>query len=55
MDLGLKDKVAIVTGGGSQIGFGKAIVLTLAKDGCDIIIIDINLEGGNKQRLRSGL
>jgi NAD(P)-dependent dehydrogenase (short-subunit alcohol dehydrogenase family) len=45
MDLGLKGKIALVTGAGSQIGFGKAIALTLAKDGCDIIVNDINLEG----------
>ena len=32
MDLGLKDKVAVVTGTGSQIGFGKAIALALAKE-----------------------
>lgn len=44
MDLGLKGKVALVTGAGSPIGFGKAIALTLAKEGCDIICNDINLE-----------
>ena len=33
MDLGLKGKVALVTGAGSQIGFGKAIALLLAKEG----------------------
>jgi NAD(P)-dependent dehydrogenase (short-subunit alcohol dehydrogenase family) len=48
MDLGLKGKIALVTGAGSQIGFGKAIVLTLAKDGCDIIVNDINLKGANQ-------
>ena len=48
MDLGLKDKVALVTGAGSQTGFGKGIALTLAKEGCDIIIIDIDLEGARK-------
>lgn len=31
MDLGLKDKVAVVTGAGSQLGFGRAIAVTLAK------------------------
>jgi 3-oxoacyl-[acyl-carrier protein] reductase len=45
MDLGLKGKVALVTGAGSQIGFGKAISLTLAREGCDIIASDIDLEG----------
>jgi NAD(P)-dependent dehydrogenase (short-subunit alcohol dehydrogenase family) len=48
MDLGLKDKVALVTGAGSQKGFGKAVALTLAKEGCDIIVVDIDLEGVKK-------
>jgi NAD(P)-dependent dehydrogenase (short-subunit alcohol dehydrogenase family) len=48
MDLGLKDKVALVTGAGSQTGFGKGIALTLAKEGCDVIIIDKDGEGAEK-------
>jgi NAD(P)-dependent dehydrogenase (short-subunit alcohol dehydrogenase family) len=48
MDLGLKDKVALVTGVGSQVGMGKAIALTLAKEGCDIIATDIDIEGAEK-------
>lgn len=48
MDLGLKDKVAIITGAGSQIGFGKAIALALAKDGCRIAATDIDLEGAKQ-------
>jgi 3-oxoacyl-[acyl-carrier protein] reductase len=48
MDLKLKDKVALVTGAGSQIGYGKAIALTLAEEGCDIIIGDIDIEGSEK-------
>ena len=48
MDLGLKGKVALVTGAGSQIGYGKGIVMTLAKEGCDIIVNDINLEGAEQ-------
>jgi NAD(P)-dependent dehydrogenase (short-subunit alcohol dehydrogenase family) len=48
MDLGLKGKVALVTGAGSQIGFGKAICLTLAKEGCDIIASDIDFDGTKK-------
>jgi len=44
MDLGLKDKVALVTGAGSPIGFGRATALTLAREGCDIIANDINGE-----------
>jgi len=45
MDLGLKDKVALVTGAGSPVGFGKGIALTLAKYGCDIVANDIDLDG----------
>jgi NAD(P)-dependent dehydrogenase (short-subunit alcohol dehydrogenase family) len=48
MDLGLKGKVALVTGAGSQIGFGKAISLTLAREGCDVIVNDINLADAQK-------
>ncbi|HEX7475231.1 MAG TPA: SDR family oxidoreductase [Dehalococcoidales bacterium] len=48
MDLGLKGKVALVTGAGSQVGFGKSICLTLAKEGCNIVAADINLEGAQK-------
>jgi len=48
MDLGIKDKVALVTGTASQIGQGKAIALTLAKEGCDIVGFDIDLEGAEQ-------
>lgn len=48
MDLKLKDKVVIVTGAGSQIGYGKAIAVTLAEEGCSLILCDIDLEGINK-------
>lgn len=48
MDLGLKDKVALITGTASQIGIGKAIAMTLAKEGCDIISADMNLEGAKQ-------
>jgi 3-oxoacyl-[acyl-carrier protein] reductase len=48
MDLGLKGKIALVTGAGSQAGFGKGIALTLAKEGCDIIASDIDLKGAEQ-------
>ncbi len=48
MDLKLTDKVALVTGTGSQIGYGKAIALNLAREGCHIISADIDLEGAEK-------
>jgi len=48
MDLQLKDKVALVTGAGSQIGYGKAICLTLAEEGCHIIAADIDFEGAKR-------
>jgi len=45
MDLGIKGKIALVTGAGSQIGFGKQIALLLAKEGCDAVAVtDINLD-----------
>ena len=48
MDLGLKDKTALVTGTGSQIGYGKGIAVTLAGEGCNIISADIDLEGARQ-------
>jgi NAD(P)-dependent dehydrogenase (short-subunit alcohol dehydrogenase family) len=48
MDLGLEGKVVLVTGAGSQIGFGKAISVTLAREGCDVIVNDINLDDAKK-------
>jgi 2-hydroxycyclohexanecarboxyl-CoA dehydrogenase len=40
MDLGLKGKNVIITGGGSNIGFG--IVMGFAKEGCNIMIADLD-------------
>jgi len=48
MELGLQGRVALITGAGSQIGFGKAIALALAQEGCDVIVNDVNLEDAEK-------
>ena len=48
MDYGFQGKIALVTGTASQVGMGKAICLTLAKEGCDIILADIDLEGAKQ-------
>ena len=48
MDLKLKDKVALITGAGSQIGYGKKIATTLAEEGCDIVVADIDLDGARQ-------
>ena len=42
----LKDKVAIVTGGGS--GFGEGICKRFAQEGCKVVVNDINVEGGER-------
>jgi NAD(P)-dependent dehydrogenase (short-subunit alcohol dehydrogenase family) len=45
MNLGLKGKVALVTGAGSQVGFGKETALLLAREGCEAVAVtDINLD-----------
>jgi 3-oxoacyl-[acyl-carrier protein] reductase len=48
VDLKLKGKVALVTGAGSQVGFGKGIALILAQNGCAIIANDIDKAGAEK-------
>lgn len=48
MDLRLKGKTALVTGAGSQKGFGRGIALVLAKEGCNIIVCDLDMEGARK-------
>jgi NAD(P)-dependent dehydrogenase (short-subunit alcohol dehydrogenase family) len=39
MDLGFKGKVALITGAGSQVGFGKETAVLMAKEGCDMIAV----------------
>ena len=41
MDLGLKYKTAIITGGGSNIG--RAISLALAGEGANVVIAEIDV------------
>jgi NAD(P)-dependent dehydrogenase (short-subunit alcohol dehydrogenase family) len=40
----LKDKVAIVTGGGS--GIGRAVAISYAKEGAKVVVSDIDDQGG---------
>jgi len=45
MDLGFQGKTALVTGAGSQVGFGKEIALLLAAEGIDAVAVtDVNLD-----------
>lgn len=42
----LKDKVAIITGGGS--GFGEGMSRRFAEEGAKVVVNDINVEGGKR-------
>jgi 3-oxoacyl-[acyl-carrier protein] reductase len=41
----LNNRVAIVTGSGSEKGIGRTIAMTLAKQGASVVIADLNVEG----------
>lgn len=40
MDLSLKDKVAVVTGAGSEVGIGKEVALAMAAEGAKVVVND---------------
>jgi NAD(P)-dependent dehydrogenase (short-subunit alcohol dehydrogenase family) len=42
----LKDKVALITGGGG--GIGRESALLFAKEGASVVVVDVNDEAGNK-------
>ncbi len=48
----LKDKVAIVTGGGS--GFGEGIVRKFVAEGAKVLVVDRNLEGAERVAKAAG-
>ncbi|MGM0922207.1 MAG: SDR family NAD(P)-dependent oxidoreductase [Bacillota bacterium] len=41
----LNNRVAIVTGSGSEKGIGRTIALTLAKQGATVVVADLNSDG----------
>jgi NAD(P)-dependent dehydrogenase (short-subunit alcohol dehydrogenase family) len=55
MDLGFSGKTALVTGAGSQVGFGRQIALLLAAEGIDAVVVsDVDLDGIERRRRRCG-
>lgn len=46
MDLKIRDKVAVVTGGGN--GIGEAIAMRLASEGVKIVVVDLSVEAAEK-------
>jgi 3-oxoacyl-[acyl-carrier protein] reductase len=46
VDLGIRDRVALVTGGARSLG--KADAITLAGEGCRLAVFDLNAEGATE-------
>ena len=46
MDLGLRDRVALITGGARSLG--KADALLLAAEGCKVAVVDLNEDGAQE-------
>jgi len=44
----VKNRIALVTGAGSKRGIGRAIALYMAKEGYDIVIADMDLNGAKE-------
>ena len=49
---GLKDKIAVVTGGGQ--GIGRALTLRLTEEGCKVVIFDLKLEAAKETEKLAG-
>jgi 3-oxoacyl-[acyl-carrier protein] reductase len=47
-EMRFKNRIAIITGAGSTRGIGRATALTLAKEGADIVVGDVELTGAEK-------
>ena len=54
MDLGLKNKVAVLTGGGAIGGIGWATVKELVAEGVQVVMGDIRVESGYSELSRYG-
>jgi D-arabinose 5-phosphate isomerase GutQ len=47
-EMSLEKRVAIVTGAGSPRGIGRAIAMTLAEKGADVVVCDLDPAGAEK-------
>ncbi len=48
-----QDKVVIITGGGS--GLGRAAALQMAKEGANLVLVDVDKEGLETSKKRDSL